>query len=60
MSPSEEKLLKALVLMVDQYLADKQSGVLDSFYMTAGELALEALEEHGLVDSSKLKPRGAT
>ena len=61
MSPTEEKLLQALALMVMQYLTDNSNGgILDSLHMTAGEWALETLEEHGMVDSSKLGPRGAT
>ena len=35
MSPTEEKLLKARALMAHQYLTDRQTGVLDSFHMTA-------------------------
>jgi hypothetical protein len=43
----EEQLLKALAWMAVQYL--EAEGELDSLNMSAGEQALRALEDYGLV-----------
>jgi hypothetical protein len=45
----EQRLLYALVLMVRQYL-DESDGVADSLSMSAGEHAIEALAEYGLME----------
>jgi hypothetical protein len=45
----EEKLLIALVYMVDQYL-ERQGDEVDSLSMTAGEHAIEALAAYGLME----------
>ena len=44
----EQRLLYALVLMVRQYL-HHDDDVVDSFSMSAGEHAIEALVEYGLM-----------
>ena len=49
MNESEQKLLVALVLMVDQYL-DKYGDEVDSRSMCAGEHAIEALARVGLME----------
>jgi hypothetical protein len=49
MNESEQKLLVALVLMVDQYL-DKYGDEVDSRSMYAGEHAIEALARVGLME----------
>jgi hypothetical protein len=49
MTDSERKLLIALVLMVKQYL-DERGGDLDSYSMSAGEHAIEALVAFGLME----------
>jgi hypothetical protein len=48
MTDREEKLLIALVKMVDQYLDSDEDGV-DSRSMSAGEHAIEALADFGLM-----------
>ncbi len=45
---AEDKALKALAWMTDQYLC-REEGILDNLAMSSGELALEVLAEHGLV-----------
>jgi len=49
MTDSDQKLLVALVLMVDQYL-DKYGDEVDSRSMCAGEHAIEALASVGLME----------
>ena len=49
MNESEQKLLVALVLMIDQYL-DKYGDEVDSRSMCAGEHAIEALARVGLME----------
>jgi hypothetical protein len=49
MTDSDQKLLVALVLMVDQYL-DKYGDEVDSRSMWAGEHAIEALASVGLME----------
>ncbi|MEM0947157.1 MAG: hypothetical protein AAGK37_07105 [Pseudomonadota bacterium] len=44
----EQKTIRALAWMVEQYLRS-DDGVLDNMSIHAGELALEALAEHGFV-----------
>lgn len=48
MDESETQTLKALAWMVQQYLSDAD-GTLDNLAMTAGELAMQILAEHGFV-----------
>ncbi|NEU99472.1 hypothetical protein [Bradyrhizobium uaiense] len=50
MTDQEKTLLIALVKMVDQYL-DEHKGQVDSLSMSAGEHAIEALAEFGLMES---------
>ena len=47
MTEAEARLVRALALMVEQYLGTDKG--LDSLCMSAGECALQALAEHGLV-----------
>jgi hypothetical protein len=49
---AEKKLLIALIYMVEQYL-ERDDGLLDHKFMTAGETAIEALTERGLVESDE-------
>jgi hypothetical protein len=49
MTDSEQKVLIALVLMVNQYL-DEYSDEVDSRSMSAGEHAIEALASYGLME----------
>lgn len=49
MTEREEKLLTALVYMVDQYL-ERYGDEVDSLSMTAGEHAIEALAAYGLME----------
>jgi len=49
MTDSEKKLLIALVLMVNQYL-DQYDDEADSRSMSAGEHAIEALTDFGLME----------
>jgi hypothetical protein len=49
MTDSEQKLLVALVLMVNQYL-DEHGDEVDSRSMSAGEHAIEALADFGLME----------
>jgi len=49
MTGSEQKLLVALVLMVDQYLG-KHGDEVDSRSMFVGEHAIEALADFGLME----------
>src|SRR5262249_31559041 len=49
MTDQEKMLLVALVKMVDQYL-DEDKGQVDSLSMSAGEHAIEALAEFGLME----------
>jgi len=49
MADSEQKLLVALVLMVNQYL-DAYGDEVDSRSMSAGEYAIEALASVGLME----------
>jgi hypothetical protein len=49
MTDSEQKLLVALVLMVNQYL-DEYGDEVDSRSMSAGEHAIGALADFGLMD----------
>jgi hypothetical protein len=49
MTDSEQKVLIALVLMVDQYL-DEYGDEVDSRSMWAGENAIEALAGYGLME----------
>jgi hypothetical protein len=49
MTDRERKLLIALVKMVNQYL-DPDEGLVDSRSMSAGEHAIEALADFGLMD----------
>jgi hypothetical protein len=48
MTDSEKKLLTALVKMVNQYL-DDNGDLVDSLSMSAGEHAIEALSDFGLM-----------
>ena len=48
MTDGEKKLLTALVRMVDQYL-DEGEDVVDSLSMSAGEHAIAALTDYGLM-----------
>ena len=50
MTDREKKLLIALVKMVDQYLGRYEDEV-DSLAMSAGEHAIEALAEFGLMEN---------
>ncbi|UGY16487.1 hypothetical protein [Bradyrhizobium septentrionale] len=50
MTDQEKTLLVALVKMVDQYL-DEYKGQVDSLSMSAGEHAIEALAEFGLMEN---------
>jgi hypothetical protein len=49
MTDRERKLLIALIKMVDQYL-DPDEGLVDSRSMSAGEHAIQALADFGLMD----------
>ncbi|HEV7410246.1 MAG TPA: hypothetical protein VGO01_17330 [Bradyrhizobium sp.] len=49
MTDREKKLLIALAKMVDQYL-DPHQGLVDSRSMSAGEHAIRALADFGLMD----------
>jgi hypothetical protein len=49
---AEKKLLIALVYMVEQYL-ERDDGLLDHQFMTAGETAIEVLRERGLIESDE-------
>jgi hypothetical protein len=49
MDAREERLLKALAYMVQQYLRES-GGVVDSMAMSAGEAAIESLAEYGLME----------
>ena len=49
MTDGEQKLLVALVLMVNQYL-DKDGDQVDSLSESAGEHAIEALADYGLME----------
>ena len=53
MTEAERRILLPLARMCDQYLND--DGELDHKFMRAGETALAALSDHGLVT---LGPRG--
>ena len=46
---AEEKALRALAWMTEHYLK-RDEGVLDNLAMGAGELVLEVLAEHGLMN----------
>jgi len=50
MTDREKRLLIALVKMVDQYL-DTREDLVDSFSMSAGEHAIEALADFGLMEN---------
>ena len=50
MTDNERRLLVALVKMVDQYL-DEYDEEVDSRAMSAGEHAIEALADFGLMES---------
>ncbi len=50
MTEREKMLLIALAKMVDQYLDPDQNGLVDSRSMTAGEHAIRALADFGLMD----------
>ena len=54
MTDSERKLLIALVKMVDQYL-DSYDDQVDSRAMSAGEHAIEALADFGLMESINVR-----
>jgi hypothetical protein len=54
LTDSERKLLVALVKMVDQYL-DQYDDEVDSRAMSAGEHAIEALGDFGLMEN--INPR---
>jgi hypothetical protein len=49
MTDAEQKLLVALVLMVNQYL-DEHGDEVDSLSESAGEHAIEALADYGLME----------
>lgn len=49
MTDSEQKLLVALVLMVNQYL-DEYGDQVDSLSESAGEHAIEVLADYGLME----------
>jgi hypothetical protein len=49
MTDGEQKLLVALILMVNQYL-DEHDDEVDSRSMSAGEHAIEALANYGLME----------
>ena len=49
MTENEKKLLIALVKMADQYL-DRHEDEVDSKAMSAGEQAIEALADNGLME----------
>ncbi len=55
MSEREEKLLRALVLMVRQYLEVRPDGTVDSYAKSAGEHAIRALVEYVFME---IVPRG--
>ena len=50
MTENEQKLLVALVKMVDQYL-DEYDDEVDSLAMSAGEHAIEVLADFGLMEN---------
>ena len=49
MDGREQRVLEALVLMVRQYLSSDDPDVVDSISMSAGEHAIAALAEYGLM-----------
>jgi|tagenome__1003787_1003787.scaffolds.fasta_scaffold18686462_1 hypothetical protein len=49
MTESEQKLLVALVLMVNQH-PDSHGDEVDTFAVSAGEHAIEALSDFGLIE----------
>lgn len=55
MTENEFRLLRCLAWMCEQYLTTPGVAGLDHMYMSAGEDAVDALAEYGLV---KIDPRG--
>lgn len=55
MTENEFRLLRCLAWMCNQYLTTPEDAGLDHMYMSAGERAVDALAEYGLV---KIDPRG--
>ncbi|WP_043619722.1 hypothetical protein [Ensifer sp. ZNC0028] len=49
--------LKALALMVQQYLEERSDGLVDSYAMSAGESAIEALAAFGYMEVSEFGAR---
>lgn len=55
MNDREEKLLEALAWMCQQYLGTTKNDALDHECISAGEIALAVLEEHGLVEITSVR-----
>jgi hypothetical protein len=52
----QNAIIKALLLMVQQYLSISRDGDLSHWHMTAGEVTLDLLEALGYVQPNKLLP----
>jgi hypothetical protein len=52
----QNAIIKALLLMVQQYLSISRDGNLSHWHMTAGEVTLDLLESLGYVQPNKLLP----
>jgi hypothetical protein len=52
MTEQEEKLLEALAYMARQYLDTYPDGTVDSYAMSAGERAILALVDYGLMENA--------
>jgi hypothetical protein len=55
MTEETQRLLSALAWMCEQYIGSGKADFLDHDCMSAGELAVDVLAEHGLVDITSVR-----